>query len=88
VRYGENRVEPFLLFQVIIGLLVAGSLLAIAAARSPGIANRISHGLAAAGCVGMTFLSWNVLEQGASPVVFAVGRWLHASMVPLSALMR
>ena len=76
-----NRVEPFLLFQVIIGLLVAGSLLAIAAARSPGIANRISHGLAAAGCVGMTFLSWNVLEQGGSPVVFAVGRWLHATMV-------
>ena len=76
-----NRVEPFFLFQIIIGLLVAGSLLAIAASRSPGIANRISHGLAAAGCVGMTFLSWNVLEQGGSPVVFAVGRWLHATMV-------
>ena len=53
--------------------------MALVAARSPKAANWISHGLAAAGCVGMTLLGWDVLEQGTA--VFATGQWLHSAAV-------
>ena len=75
-----NGVEPFFLFQLVIGLFLAGSLAAIVTARRPAVANWFSHGLAAAGCLAVSGLAWSILEQG-MPVVLPAGRWLHAATV-------
>ena len=75
-----NDVEPFFLFKSVIGLFLTGSLTALLSARRPVIANRLSHGLAAAGCVVMTLLAWNIFAQGRVEHFF-VGRWMHAGVV-------
>ena len=75
-----NSVEPFSLFQIVSGLFLSGSLLACLTAKRPAVANWLSHGLATAGCLVMTFLAWDVLDTG-MPLVFAVGRWLHGATV-------
>ena len=75
-----NGVEPYSLFILVAGLFLSGSLLACLTAKRPSLANWLSHGLATAGCLTLTFLAWSVLETG-MPVVFAVGHWLHGAAV-------
>lgn len=75
-----NTVEPFSLFQIVMGLLLAGSLSAILTLRRPVIANWLSHGLATASCIVMMVLAWKVLGQGVTEHFYA-GLWLHGGVV-------
>ncbi|HWR30954.1 MAG TPA: proton-conducting transporter membrane subunit [Negativicutes bacterium] len=54
--------------------------MAIVTSWRPTIANWISHGLAAAGCIVMIILAWKIFGQS-QPEHFFVGRWLHSGVV-------
>lgn len=75
-----NTLEPFVLFQIVVAILLAGSLTALFAAKWPAIANWLSHGLAALGCLAIVRLAWEAIERGNMVHLF-IGEWLHAGSI-------